>query len=165
MERAATQEPGHGGGASAPAGRGPQGPGAAWQAGRLRLRLPSELTQLRVLRRQVEGWSTGQGITQDELIDLQLAIGEAVSNGIEHGYRDRPNGPIEVELEIRPATDGSDARMLDVRVVDHGRWRPAPARPGHRGRGLAMIRNLSSDMCVTSHARGTVVTFSVRLNN
>jgi anti-sigma regulatory factor (Ser/Thr protein kinase) len=161
MERAATQEPGRGA-----ARRGPhpapgaqRAPGPA-PTGRLRLRHPAELRELREIRRAVERWAHEQGLTDDELIDVQLAIGEAVSNGIEHGYRDCPPGPVEVDLELRPR----DAhRLLSVRVFDHGRWRPAPARPGHRGRGLAMIRSLSEDMCVTSDSQGTAVTFTVVL--
>jgi anti-sigma regulatory factor (Ser/Thr protein kinase) len=143
MERAVTQQPGR----DAPLGR-------------LRLRHPAELSELRPIRREVERWAVEHRVTDDELIDLQLAIGEAVSNGIEHGYRERRPGPVEVDLELRP--QGSQ-RLLAVRVFDHGRWRPAPARPGYRGRGLAMIRSLSADLCVTSDSRGTEVTFTVAL--
>jgi anti-sigma regulatory factor (Ser/Thr protein kinase) len=163
MERAATQEP-CGGAAEAGVAPAPAAPGPEHPAGRLRLRHPAALSELRAIRRRIERWASGHGFTEDELIDLQLAVGEAVSNGIEHGYRDRPSGPVEVELEIRPDdAEGSARRLLTARVRDHGRWRPAPARPGHRGRGLAMIRGLSVDMCVTSDARGTEVVFTVPL--
>jgi anti-sigma regulatory factor (Ser/Thr protein kinase) len=135
-------------------------PGRDAPLGGLRLRHPAELSVLRPIRREVERWAVEHRVTDDELIDLQLAIGEAVSNGIEHGYRDRAAGPVEIDLEIRP--DGR-RRLLAVRVRDHGRWRPAPARPGHRGRGLAMIRSLAEDMRVTSDAHGTEVTFTVVL--
>jgi anti-sigma regulatory factor (Ser/Thr protein kinase) len=161
MERAATQGPGR-----RAAGRGTEpdaGPRRAPDpepADGLRLRLPAELRTLREIRRAVERWADGHGLTEDDLIDVQLAIGEAVSNGIEHGYRDGAAGPVELDLELRQE---GPRRLLAVRVVDHGRWRPAPARPGHRGRGLAMIRSLSEDMCVTSDAQGTVVTFTVVL--
>lgn len=152
MERAATRG----------ARRGADGADGA--AGpRLRLHHSAGLLALRAIRRQVERWAAGLGITDDELIDAQLAIGEAVSNGIEHGYRDREPGPIDLELEVRPPTAASEDRVLAVRVVDRGRWRPAPARPGYRGRGLAMIRSLSTDMRVTSCADGTEVTFLVPL--
>jgi anti-sigma regulatory factor (Ser/Thr protein kinase) len=165
MERAATQEPGRGadGPDAAPVTGAPRvsGPAPDAPVDRLRLRHPAELGELRAIRRRVERWAGEHGLTEGELIDLQLAIGEAVSNGIEHGYRDCPPGPVEVGLELRQ--DGP-RRLLAVRVVDHGRWRPAPARPGHRGRGLAMIRSLSEDMCVTSVADGTEVAFTVVLS-
>jgi anti-sigma regulatory factor (Ser/Thr protein kinase) len=161
MERAATQEPGRG--AASPGSPAPAASGAVPSGepdGRLRLRHPAELSQLRAIRREVAGWAGAQRLTDDELIDLQLAIGEAVSNGIEHGYRDGVTGPVEVDLAVR--ADGP-RRLLDVRVVDHGRWRPAPRRPGHRGRGLAMIRGLAVDMRVTNDSHGTTVTFTVPL--
>jgi anti-sigma regulatory factor (Ser/Thr protein kinase) len=165
MERAATQESGRGtsGPDAAPATGAQRAPGHGPDApvDRLRLRHPAELGELRAIRRRVERWAGEHGLTDGELIDLQLAIGEAVSNGIEHGYRECVTGPVEVELELRP--DGP-RRLLSVRVVDHGRWRPAPARPGYRGRGLAMIRSLSEDMRVTSVANGTEVAFTVVLS-
>jgi anti-sigma regulatory factor (Ser/Thr protein kinase) len=83
-----------------------------------------------------------------------------MANGVEHAYRDRVPDTVEVELEIT----AGQPRVLTARVRDHGRWRPVPARPGHRGRGLAMIDSLTRDMRVTSDARGTEVAFTLPLS-
>ncbi|MHA6625172.1 ATP-binding protein [Pseudonocardia sichuanensis] len=132
-------------------------------AQRLRLRCPAALAELRVVRRRVQRWASGHGLPEDVVIDLQLAVGEAVSNGIEHAYtgegprRDDGVG-VEVELELRSAGHG---RVVAARVADRGRWRPVPADPGYRGRGLALIRKVSRDMRMRRTMRGTVVTFSI----
>ena len=132
-------------------------------AQRLRMRCPAALAELRVVRRRVQRWAGGHGLPEDVVIDLQIAVGEAVSNGIEHAYTG--DGPrrddavaVEVELELRPARDG---RVVAARVTDRGRWRPVPAGPGYRGRGLALIQQLSRDMQVRRTVRGTEVTFAI----
>jgi serine/threonine-protein kinase RsbW len=132
-------------------------------AQRLRLRCPAALAELRVVRRRVQRWASGLGLPDDVVIDLQIAVGEAVSNGMEHAYagegpRRDDGAAVEVELELRPAGDG---RVVAARVTDRGRWQPVPADPGYRGRGLALIRHLSCDMRVLRTVRGTEVTFAI----
>jgi anti-sigma regulatory factor (Ser/Thr protein kinase) len=132
-------------------------------AQRLRLRCPAALAELRVVRRRVQRWASGHGLPDDVVIDLQIAVGEAVSNGIEHAYtgdgprRDDGAG-VEVDLQLRWAGGG---RVVSARVADRGRWRPVPADPGYRGRGLALIRQLSRDMRVRRTTWGTEVTFAI----
>jgi two-component sensor histidine kinase len=140
-------------------------------AERLRLRCPAVLTELRTVRQRVQRWARRNGLPDDVLVDLQLAVGEAVANGIEHGYRDVQTGPagpvpagpsgdasIEVELELRACAGGAE---VAARVSDRGRWRQAPAEPGYRGRGLALIAQLSREMRVSATGRGTQVMFAI----
>ena len=145
-----------------PGGRGVGArPGPARAAGGgLALRIPASVDRLRPLRRRVEDWARGQGVGEDELADLQLALGEAVSNAMEHAYRDTEAGTVEVELDVRATAAG---RAVVARVADRGRWKPATSRPSHRGRGLMMIDGLSADMRVTSNDSGTEVAFTVPL--
>ena len=49
-------------------------------------------------------------------------------------------------------------RLLRIRVCDTGRWRTPPADPGHRGRGIAMMRALVARAEITASAHGTEVT-------
>ncbi|HYH32990.1 MAG TPA: ATP-binding protein [Pseudonocardia sp.] len=134
---------------------------------RLRLRCPAVLGELRVVRQRVQRWARGNGLPDGVLVDLQLAVGEAVSNGIEHAYLPGGQGRgvatgvqagVEVELEL--STSGGEP-VVAARVTDQGRWRPVPADPGYRGRGLALIRQLSRDMQVLRTAEGTQVTFAI----
>jgi anti-sigma regulatory factor (Ser/Thr protein kinase) len=125
---------------------------------RLKLRHPADPHTLRVLRRIVERWAKQNAVPADAVIDLQLALGEAVSNGVEHAYRGGASGTVDVELELQIA----DALpVVAVRVIDHGRWRPVPLVKGHRGRGLAIIEQLSRGLSISTSERGTQLSFTV----
>jgi anti-sigma regulatory factor (Ser/Thr protein kinase)/anti-anti-sigma regulatory factor len=67
---------------------------------------------------------------------IVVATNEAVTNAIDHAYRDGASGTVRIEALL-------DAYgRACVTVFDHGRWRGAPVEPGHRGRGLTIMRSL-----------------------
>ena len=74
------------------------------------------------------------------------AFVEAFNNAVIHGYRDRPPGPVEVDMQVSPTA-------LKVVVVDHGDvFRPdlvpepdLDALP-EGGLGLYIIRNFMDDV-------------------
>ncbi|HXV94222.1 MAG TPA: SpoIIE family protein phosphatase [Pseudonocardia sp.] len=124
------------------------------------LDLPAEAAVLRRLRAEVLAWTTAAGLDPDLVYDLQLALGEAAANAVEHAYAapgtpDRAAGTVEVE--IRRDVDG----RVRVRVRDHGRWRPEPADKGYRGRGLDLIRTLGSEVGIDRRDDGTEVRFAL----
>lgn len=120
----------------------------------LRLDLPAEARRLRAVRARVTAWAEATGLTDQELDDLQLALGEATANSVEHAYRNR-SGAIRVELGRQ-----GDGRLRAV-VRDRGDWRPAPADRGYRGRGLDLIRRLSERTAVHHGPDGTEVSFEL----
>ncbi len=113
-----------------------------------------------MLRRQVGRWAAEHQLPDEAVIDLQLVLGEAVSNGVEHAYRHGHRGTVEVELQLQ---DVDDDPVVAVRVVDHGRWRPIPMRKDGRGRGLAIIDRLSRGLQISVSAAGTALTCAVPL--
>ncbi|GAY12895.1 SpoIIE family protein phosphatase [Pseudonocardia sp. N23] len=119
----------------------------------LRLELAAEPKELAGLRRVVARWCTHAGVDEDAVTDLQLALGEAATNAVEHAYPSGADGVVEVDLDLLP-----DATVA-VRVTDHGTWRPPPADPGYRGRGLVLIRELAREVEVVAGDDGTVVSF------
>jgi anti-anti-sigma factor len=121
----------------------------------LRLVLPAEARVLRELRAAVLAWAVAAGIAEDDVYDLQLAVGEAAANAVEHAYRDRAPGPMSVEL----ARDPDGAIAADVR--DEGSWRPIPEDKGYRGRGLELIRDVSARMRLHHGPEGTEVRFTL----
>lgn len=114
-----------------------------------------------MIRRRVEHWALVWDLPAATLIDLQLALGEAAANGVEHAYPDGRTGTVEVELDIRHVDRTSSVIM--VRVTDRGRWRPVPTHPGYRGRGLMMIERLARHVEVLRSAHGTEVCFEIPL--
>ena len=102
------------------------------------------------VRHHLERWAANTGLSASALADLVLSTYEALANAAEHAY---PSGHGAVDLVAARTTDG---RVL-VAVRDHGRWRPPPADPGFRGRGLLMINALSRRAEVKQGPHGTTV--------
>ncbi|MEV1294990.1 SpoIIE family protein phosphatase [Pseudonocardia sp. NPDC049635] len=122
----------------------------------LRTVIEADPQRLAALRRTVGGWAAACGMGPDAVSDLQLTVGEAVTNAIEHAYLpDDVDAAAGVDLELAVASDGS----VSVRVADGGRWRPAPPDPGYRGRGIALIRELAEDVSIEPSETGTTVRF------
>jgi anti-sigma regulatory factor (Ser/Thr protein kinase) len=97
--------------------------------------IPANATRLVGVRRALLEWALAAGLPHTTATDIVLASYEAMANAVEHAYRHRP-GTIDLL-----ATDDDEEVVVIVR--DRGDWRPPPADPGHRGRGLLMIRSMS----------------------
>jgi anti-sigma regulatory factor (Ser/Thr protein kinase) len=114
-----------------------------------------------VLRRAFRRWLDRLGWPRTSAEELVLALNEAVSNSVEHAYSQVGLGqhrPVWVRAELVMPPDERAGRcqvVLDVR--DAGRWRPPPSDPGHRGRGLAMMRALAAGLDVEPGRGGTRV--------
>ena len=106
-----------------------------------------------MVRRTVRHWAASAGLGDDLSEDLLLAMGEAAANAVEHAYRDGASGDWYYEVARRG--DGS----LDVLVQDWGSWRPPPADPGFRGRGVEFVRHLADEVSFERGVTGTTVRF------
>jgi serine phosphatase RsbU (regulator of sigma subunit)/anti-sigma regulatory factor (Ser/Thr protein kinase) len=116
---------------------------------------PAEPGELARVRREIDAWAGAAALPDDQLGDLQLTLGEALANGVEHAYLGRTPG--EVGYRVAMTADGAVA----VEVRDGGHWRPRPVDPGHRGRGLLIIDRIGVDATVEGSDHGTVVRFTV----
>jgi anti-anti-sigma factor len=119
-------------------------------------RLPPDPRRLAGVRRAVAAWAVAAGLTDEVTDDLQLALGEALANAVEHAYRGSGDG--ECSYRVAREADGG----VRVEVRDSGTWRPPPADKGFRGRGLELIAALGEDVEVSAGAGpgpGTTVRF------
>src|SRR3954466_12812154 len=113
-----------------------------------------EPVQLSRVRQMVGRWARGAGLDPDAVEDLQLALGEAAGNAVEHAYRDASSpGRVIIELGMDQTGD------VAVSVTDAGTWRPGPSDPGSRGRGLQVISALARDVDLDIGPGGTTVRF------
>jgi serine/threonine-protein kinase RsbW len=112
----------------------------------LEAELARDLSQLRGVRVSIASWLDDAGVNRETRDDILLATHEAVANAIEHA---REDGPIMLRGEI-----GKDA--VTVSVSNAGDWRP-PSSNDVRGRGLAVIRALMTDVNVEVGAHVSVV--------
>ncbi len=111
---------------------------------------PSEAARLAEVRHRLRDWLQLGGIGSDQIYDVLLAVDEACTNAVEHGYRDAP-GIVGLRGEI----SGTD---LYLSVVDRGSWEPTGDRANSlRGRGLMMMRALVADVDISTGDEGTRV--------
>lgn len=118
-----------------------------------RVRLLGVPASASIVRERLRAWLDGFGWPEDEVDDVVLAVHEAVSNSVEHGYGGREPGEVEVTGARSVDDDGQRVRLL---VRDDGRWRP-PGDPGYRGRGIAVMRGCVAQVQVRPGDDGTAV--------
>ncbi len=106
--------------------------------------------ELAGLRRQLCAWLHQHGVDGQSATELLVACGEACSNAVEHAYPAGAPGQLVVEGEIEPG-------RVRLRVSDTGRWRVPAQRGEDRGRGLQIMRGLTSRAEVVGTGDGTTV--------
>ncbi|MEN3360076.1 MAG: hypothetical protein V7637_4058 [Mycobacteriales bacterium] len=119
----------------------------------LELTMPARPLALRSIRAAVGRWLLAVGAGPTDVMDLQVVIGEACANAIEHAYGGT-GGTVTVRLEIQQ-------RTVTAQVRDTGSWRPE--RVGNHGRGLTLMRKLTDDVRVDRGPAGTTVTIRHQL--
>jgi serine phosphatase RsbU (regulator of sigma subunit)/anti-sigma regulatory factor (Ser/Thr protein kinase) len=108
-----------------------------------------------LVRQSISKLAQGLDLSADQTFALQVAVGEAVSNVIEHAYLRTP-GSFAVRITL-------DKEELHVRIEDEGRWRPA--RQEGRGYGLCIVRSLMSNVEVNLSSGGTTLIFTHNLRD
>lgn len=105
----------------------------------VRLRIPAKPEYITLVRLALSGLSRLRPLDEETLGDLKLAVTEACSNSVRHGYREGGQGTVDISYELQPD-------RLVVEVEDDG---PGfdPNRPGasaeelaEGGLGIAIIR-------------------------
>jgi two-component sensor histidine kinase len=114
---------------------------ASRSAGPVEFRLPPEPGSVSRARHEVKSFVEALGA---DATDVGLAVTEAVSNAVAHGFRDGSDGTIVVRVEtLVPDT-------LAVTVCDDGLGIAPNLRREGLGLGLAMIGRLTSDLEITA---------------
>ncbi|WP_228001211.1 SpoIIE family protein phosphatase [Nocardia australiensis] len=122
----------------------------------LRLDLPATADQLIAVRRSLKAWLAAAAVPHDLASDLVAAANEASSNSIEHAYRDDEQRRVALTAEC-------DTQSVVIVVTDTGTWKPRSADPGHRGRGIDMMRALTEELEIDHTPTGTRVRMSITL--
>ena len=103
---------------------------------------------MRALRRRLHVWFTALDLDQESATNMLTAASEAAANAVEHAYRDRPAGDVEVTGTVT-LTD------VELTVRDHGSWTSHEPGPS-RNRGFLLIRAITDEM-VIERENGTTV--------
>jgi PAS domain S-box-containing protein len=125
--------------------------------GPLEIEFPAEAARLSPVRSALRTWLARCGIDTTTTQNVLVAAGEACANAIEHGHRFQAGGLIHLRAAVTAA-------HLHLTVTDGGRWKtPDPGANPHRGRGLALMRALMTEVTVSTGAAGTVVGLQARI--
>jgi len=99
--------------------------------------LPAEPASVTLARGRVRAFAQEHGATADDVVDLTLAVTEAVTNSVIHAFIDRDPGRVHVTISTA-------ADELTVVVADDGRgMQPRADSPG-LGLGLPTIGRLAA---------------------
>jgi PAS domain S-box-containing protein len=128
----------------------------------LELTAPAATETIPVVRTAIQGWLAAIDVADDDTFALQHAIGELVTNAVEHAYAVAPREPSGSGGRVGVRLALTEAGTVRATVFDHGRWYDAAPDP-HRGRGLAISRDLVDDLDVEQSADGTTATVTHRL--
>jgi anti-sigma regulatory factor (Ser/Thr protein kinase) len=115
----------------------------------LRISAPAEGSRVRLLRRRLTQWLHGDHLDEDVIEDLVLAASEALENCCDHAF-EQSSSFGTMTLSARLADEA-----LVITVADDGCWQQAGTGPTHRGRGLAMIRELVDEVVIETGPDGT----------
>ena len=122
----------------------------------LHLWFAARADQLAVVREAMRTWLASAGVETGDGELVVLAAGELCANSVEHAYPPGSDAAVEVALAREPGG------VLTLVVRDRGRWRPPPADPGDRGRGLGIVRALMHTVDVDPGGEGTTVSVRYR---
>jgi serine/threonine-protein kinase RsbW len=128
-------------------------------AARERFELAAEANpaNARHLRARFQEWMQTLDAPALVIDDLALAVYEALANVVEHAYPPEHPHPM-MRLLAR-----ADHHQMLITVSDHGHWQPPAREPGYRGRGLAMMRCLTTELHLHPSSHGTTVQLRVDL--
>ncbi|MEV4703276.1 SpoIIE family protein phosphatase [Actinoplanes sp. NPDC049316] len=101
--------------------------------------------ELQEVRADLRTWAAREGMPQRHADALVTVCAEALKNGLEHAYEDRPGGGT-VDLRVLRV----DSRHVRVEVRDHGIWRG--------GHGLAVINRTAASVRLDLSTDGTCLT-------
>jgi anti-sigma regulatory factor (Ser/Thr protein kinase) len=134
----------------------------------LHFELAPELVAPSIARDRFERWLRDLRWPSGQRDDLVLALSEAVSNSIEHGYGIHTDaappslGSGTVEVRARVLTEANGVRRIALTVRDEGRWREPVAPARFRGHGLSIIRASADELSIDGGDSGTTLTLTSR---
>jgi anti-sigma regulatory factor (Ser/Thr protein kinase) len=131
----------------------------------LHMTLPAQLATPSVARERLGRWLAAHGWPSGQYDDLVLAVSEAVSNSVEHGYGvDHAGAGHEGLVEVHGVvqTDGEGRRRAVLTVLDHGSWLPPSTFRGNRRHGLPLMEACVDSMTVDGTGQGTTVVLHSR---
>jgi serine phosphatase RsbU (regulator of sigma subunit)/anti-sigma regulatory factor (Ser/Thr protein kinase)/ABC-type transporter Mla MlaB component len=120
--------------------------------GRMELTLPNLPMAVPTARAALESWLVALTIDPLVVSAIQHAVGEVVTNAVEHAYPRGSDSSCTIRLGAELTRDG----VVEVEVADRGRWRDQQASP-YRGMGLGVAAEMVDRLDIDRAEDGTTV--------
>ena len=141
-------------------------PATAVGSSTVRLTIPAKPEYITLVRLALSGLSRLRPVSEETLGDLKLAVTEACTNSVRHGYQEGGEGTVEILYELQPD-------RLVVEVADDGPGfdasgdRSTEGKLAEGGLGIAIIRAVSDEFesGKRSDGRGSRLRFVKLLDN
>lgn len=117
------------------------------------MEIVAQPTALAAIRRAALHAAEAAGLASERAQLLQIAVGEAATNVVEHAY-----GPDGGTVRLHTYRRGE---MFYAEISDHGRWHEGAARE-MAGRGLVVMRGLVDEVHINRTPSGTTVRLAVK---
>jgi serine/threonine-protein kinase RsbW len=121
-----------------------QTPGPGGDGRSVKLRIPAKPEYITLVRLALSGLAHLHPLDDETLGDLKLAVTEACSNSVRHGYGSGQEGTVQISYELQPD-------RLVVEVVDDGpgfdpdRLRERGKDLSEGGLGIAIIKSVADE--------------------
>ena len=92
-------------------------PGGVLVSGPLRLLLPGTPESLPVIRQTVVEAAEACGFDAEDIAKIEMAVGEACTNVIEHAYRTQPLR-LEIEVHVQAFSDRLEVVIIDYSTIN-----------------------------------------------
>lgn len=126
----------------------------------LELVLSAEWVAPSIVRQRVESWLRALRWPPAQIDELVLAVSEAVSNSVEHGYLVPPDvvdHPGIVSVRGRLVVEEDGYRHAELTVRDMGSWREPLPGASTRGHGMLIMRTCTDRFTIDHSSAGTTV--------
>ena len=126
-------------------------------------RIPMQGKYVSFVRRAIRSFAGDSGFTERQCQDLEVAVGEAVTNAVLYGQPENGSGAVNIHCKLT-------SHQLVVDVEDESRSTCVPT-PGElpdaddeHGRGWLLMRSLMDKVSVQCTNRGLLVRMTKRRN-
>ena len=129
---------------------------------RLEFTMPSSSDYVGVMRLAISGIASRLNFTIEDIEDIKIAISEACTNAVQHGYGNDVDGRVSVicdvhtdKLEIQVKDSGSG---FETAILGTSEQKEASEAKLGLGLGLTFIKNLMDDSEIISEpGKGTTI--------
>ena len=80
----------------------------------IEIRVPAKAQYVGVARLTISGFASRLGFTYDDIEDLKIAASEAITNAVQHAYKEDEEGEVVVGCALFE-------EKIEIMVADHGK--------------------------------------------